>query len=256
MGQTYAKLDATFEDVFDLRVLDAACSVEEIESICSGFATYCGYTFFQYIEITPVSLVDPSFFVLSQFPEAWKKRYFLEKQISHDPVLAMCQRGTTPVAWNALELKQGLNIKQEQFLIDSRNSGLHDGISFPLHLPGSSFAIFSLAKFLSGKPHSIDDTTLFCQILMFTMKLQANLDRVRRGDSHSVMSGVKLTRREEQCVLLASEGMTSEEISQNLNVVEATVIFHLQNAARKLKASNRVQAVARAISMGAIGPRI
>ncbi len=62
----------------------------------------------------------------------------------------------------------------------------------------------------------------------------------------------KLTPREVECLHWASEGKTNWEISQILSVSKRTVIFHLQNAATKLGASNRYQAVAQAAAKGLI----
>jgi LuxR family transcriptional activator of bioluminescence operon/LuxR family quorum-sensing transcriptional regulator LasR len=45
------------------------------------------------------------------------------------------------------------------------------------------------------------------------------------------------------------EGKTNWEISQILKVSERTIVFHMQNAMRKLGARNRVQAMATALSL-------
>lgn len=63
-----------------------------------------------------------------------------------------------------------------------------------------------------------------------------------------------LTSREKECLQWAAAGKTSWEIARILSVSERTVIFHIGNATKKLGATNRRQAVARAISLRLIAP--
>ena len=67
-------------------------------------------------------------------------------------------------------------------------------------------------------------------------------------------STTRTTAREAEALLWTAEGKTSHDIALILGVSERTVVFHLQNVARKLNVSNRTHAVARAISLGLINP--
>lgn len=58
---------------------------------------------------------------------------------------------------------------------------------------------------------------------------------------------VAITKRERDCLLWASEGKTSWEISQILGVSERTVNFHLSNCIEKTNSSNRLQAIAKCV---------
>jgi DNA-binding CsgD family transcriptional regulator len=66
---------------------------------------------------------------------------------------------------------------------------------------------------------------------------------------------VELTPREQECLLWVTEGKTTWETSQILNISERTVTFHLQNTVDKLGVVNRQQAVARAVALGIIRPQ-
>ena len=59
-----------------------------------------------------------------------------------------------------------------------------------------------------------------------------------------------LTRRERDALGFVADGKTDWEISVILGVSEATVRFHVDNARRKLEATNRAHAVARMASRG------
>ena len=53
-----------------------------------------------------------------------------------------------------------------------------------------------------------------------------------------------LSNREKQVLLLIVEGMTNKEISTRLTISESTVENHIHHIYKKLKISNRAQAVA------------
>ena len=56
--------------------------------------------------------------------------------------------------------------------------------------------------------------------------------------------GHHLTPREFDCLLAACEGFSNKKISRQLGITERTVKFHFENIFRKLKATNRGEAIA------------
>jgi len=79
--------------------------------------------------------------------------------------------------------------------------------------------------------------------------------------SHALMSeflvprlapeaSVVLTPRESEVLCWTGEGKTACEIGQILNISERTVNFHVNNVLLKLNATNKVQAVVKAVAMG------
>ena len=61
-----------------------------------------------------------------------------------------------------------------------------------------------------------------------------------------------LSPRERECLMLAFNGRTAREISQQLHCTERTVNYHLANAMAKLKVDNKMAAIQRACWLGAI----
>src|SRR3569832_66804 len=59
-----------------------------------------------------------------------------------------------------------------------------------------------------------------------------------------------LTRRERDCLAFVAEGKSDWEISVILGISQATAKFHVDNARRKLGATNRAHAVARFVASG------
>ncbi|WP_275557354.1 helix-turn-helix transcriptional regulator [Pseudoalteromonas sp. J010] len=58
---------------------------------------------------------------------------------------------------------------------------------------------------------------------------------------------INITKREKDCLKWASEGKTSWEISQILDISERTVNFHLSNCVTKTDSANRQQAIVKCI---------
>ena len=63
-----------------------------------------------------------------------------------------------------------------------------------------------------------------------------------------------LTLRQEDCLAWVGAGKSTKEISDLLGISESTANEYVQDAMHKLGASNRTQAVARAMLLGAISP--
>ena len=65
---------------------------------------------------------------------------------------------------------------------------------------------------------------------------------------------IYLTKREVECLTWAAQGKSDQEIGTILDVSHTTARFHIANAAKKLDAVTRTQAVAKAAQLGIIGP--
>ncbi len=61
---------------------------------------------------------------------------------------------------------------------------------------------------------------------------------------------LSLTKRERELLTLIASGYTNKEISNKLQIAEATVENHIHNIYTKLGVNNRVQATAKAYQIG------
>ncbi len=62
-----------------------------------------------------------------------------------------------------------------------------------------------------------------------------------------------ITEREREILLCVRDGMSNQQISERLGISALTVKNHVQKILRKLGAANRAQAVAKAMTMNALG---
>ena len=131
-----------------------------------------------------------------------------------------------------------------------RDYGIACGLQLPLYASGRLVATLMLAA-----GHLVCDTTrqlgfrrgmsLLSELHELCAPQLRQLCPLRRRPLQSA-----LTARERECLKWASLGKTSWEIGRLVDISEHTARFHLRNACRKLSASNRQQAVAKAIQGG------
>jgi len=237
-----------------IEALERAGTVEEIHAVCSQICCHYGFEHFAYIARIPVSLAKPYICYVSGFPEEWRDRYLGLGYMQIDPVVDHCLKHVTPLPWDTVKPPEKKDRKVRQFLGEAREFGLKSGLSLPVHGSGGETALLSLTA--NESPEKAQGRTR--EVLPYVFLLSAYLHEAMRRVMVSEeldLNKAELTGREKECLLWAAEGKTAWETAQILKISERTVIFHLQNAARKLKVVNRQQAVARAVSLGLLRPQ-
>ena len=138
---------------------------------------------------------------------------------------------------------------------EAQQFGLRSGASFPVHGSRGELAMLSFACVDEHRKtkRSIEQSMPFAQLL--ASYVHEAVRRVFEGEK-LLVGPVRLTDRERETLLWAAEGKSAEEIGRILSISERTVVFHLQNASKKLGVVNRRQAVARAVSLGVIRPTL
>lgn len=135
---------------------------------------------------------------------------------------------------------------------EARASGLVSGVSLPIHGRASEVGMLSLVTERTPENAKNDILANLGQAQLFTCYLHEAIRRLVLEREVIALGKTTLTAREKECLLWAAEGKTAWEIGQILNISERTIVFHLSNAGEKLGATNRRQAVARAIALGLI----
>jgi DNA-binding CsgD family transcriptional regulator len=64
----------------------------------------------------------------------------------------------------------------------------------------------------------------------------------------SPLEGVPLSSREKECLTLAANGLTTEDIADRLGIKPRTAQFHFDSIRTKLAVANRSEAIARAVN--------
>jgi DNA-binding CsgD family transcriptional regulator len=243
---------ATCQEIIE--ALQTAGTVEEIHEICSRICTQYGFEHFAYVARIPVSLAKPYMCYVSGFPGEWRDRYLGLGYMQIDPVVNHCLKHVTPLPWDTVKPPEKGDKPVWQFMGEAREFGLKSGVSLPMHGGCGETALFSLTSNESPEKSQNRIRAALPYVYLISAYLHEAMRRVLSSELID-LNRAELTEREKECLLWAAEGKTSWETAQILHITERTVIFHLQNAAKKLNVVNRQHAIARAVVMGLITPQ-
>jgi len=223
--------------------LERAPHLAGLKSTCKAFCAALGVDYFLFCVCEAVSLTSPRIVRLTNFPEAWLDTV-AQRGVAADPLLDYCFTHTAPTLWGE---PAGLRAFREA----ARTFGLQHGLTVPVNAPGGQTAFFSLASGDAGfDEHRLGN--LLPAAGMFGNYLFDAYVRIDRIENPKVAN---LTERELECVFWACEGKTAWEMAQIVGVAERTVNFHLTSVIKKLGASSRQHAVAKAVLYGLVKPR-
>ncbi len=152
--------------------------------------------------------------LISSYPKSWTSRYFASRYQQLDPVVRRARLEYDSFSWSGGASKSVGTREQRKFF----DEAVTFGIKYVIQLVGLYFHTHATTKLDSG--------------------------------SISPAAGDVLTQRERQCLMWASRGKTSVDIAVLVDVAPRTVVFHLENARRKLGANSIAQCVAEALRRG------
>lgn len=167
-----------------------------------------------------------------------------------DPVQRLAVRTSVPFFWN---YDPDVETRISRFLTDEtkpvcdflREHDMLAGVTVPVHMPHGDYATVTGVRygarqeFRRDAMHVLADFSLLAQVF-HEAAYELFDETVLNG------AGVRLTKRERQCLSYSSHGLSAKEISRIIDRSVPTVVMHINSAARKLGARNRTQAVVRA----------
>lgn len=224
-------------------------TVEELHTVTTAIIGQMGFEHFLYGVQVNTSLTRPYRFILSCYPEVWRKRYDEENYASIDPTVSHCATTVIPIIWKN-EVFKGR--KEARVRSEAKDCGLVGGASFSVHGGRGEAAMLSLATSRESREAQNDIVAMMGKAQLLTCYLHEAVQRIVLSQGPLPLKKISLTERERECLLWAAEGKTGWEIANIVNISERTVTFHLQNAAQKMGVVNRQQAISRALSMGLI----
>ncbi|MBT6442770.1 MAG: LuxR family transcriptional regulator [Alphaproteobacteria bacterium] len=243
-------------DVYDEK-LGKAESFDEALDFLSDFTEDMGYTqvLYAYQPFSP-RLPDGDWIPLKlnvrNFPAGWEREW--EAFGSFDPYYRACFEGTLPIDWTDIQGREHLHPLERQAWRYLADMGLGNGCTIPVHLPGGRFAVVSAILERSDRDWEglLDDTrdTLFQLTHLFHETIQKKgFEKLLKPSQRA-----RLSPRERECLTWSAAGKTSPEIAVIIDRSVETVRLHLKNTNRKLGASNRAHAIAKAMQLGLMQP--
>lgn len=187
-------------------------------------------------------------FHLTNVPHAWEQQYSAKRYYDHDPVMLFALHNMMPERWSTITHRDLLTPKQQHVVADAEDAGLRNGVIVPVHGPGGEFAVLSLSHSETARQEAanvLEDDTF---IHMFALRFHSVVRKLR--DPNQNERPADLTHREIDVLFWTAEGKSTWDISQILNIAEATVNFHINSAKRKLGVFSKTHAVAKMYTFG------
>jgi LuxR family transcriptional activator of conjugal transfer of Ti plasmids len=186
---------------------------------------------------------------MSSYPKSWTSRYFALRYQHLDPVVRRARREHDLFSWSGDVSNPKGTREQRAFFEEATAFGIKSGVTVPIKGGFGQIAAFTLATGESAlSDRRIDEAKDLVQLvgLYFHTHVTARL----ASQSNPLAVEPVLTQREHQCLMWASRGKTAADIAILIEVTPRTVIFHLENARRKLGAATTAQCVAEALRRG------
>jgi DNA-binding CsgD family transcriptional regulator len=199
-----------------------------------------------YVEVKEKALSRVKEIVNVSYPKEWMKIYFKNNYQAIDLILRTHFSTFRPQIWSKTYQRYSDNINLN-FLSKAQDFGLSEGLTYGIFEPEDSTGTIISFSGSSIKP---SNQQVACMKIIVPY-IHQTLIRVSRKKMILKETGISLplSAREIEVLKWVKLGKTNWEISAILNISERTAKFHVLNIIRKLNASTRGHAVAKALEL-------
>jgi LuxR family transcriptional activator of conjugal transfer of Ti plasmids len=234
---SYAETVA-FSDLCD--DMQIAVSTDALQAAMERFATRIGFDWFGYVCRSPAGASGHS-----SYPALWESLYVARNYVEIDPVLQAARR--SPLAFQWSPASHASTRSTRRFFGAAADFNVRNGVTVPITGVYGQFAALTLAG-----PNNDNNSASFSENLpcltLAALYYHMHTTRLRdRAREQAQSPGHLLTARARICVTWIARGKTVEETAEILNVHEATVRYHLNEARRRLNAISLPHLVAEAL---------
>lgn len=177
--------------------------------------------------------------VLRCWPSGWFEVYAGKNFVRTDPVIRLCRSTTALFDWTEAPYDSEREPHAREVMRCACDFGLVRGLSLPIHGLDGLETCFSV----SGQSPELTQRTRPALHLM----MMYAFERLCQVATHEATGANPLTQRERDVLCWAANGKSAAETAELLAITERTVNAHAGAAIAKLGASNRTQAVVRAM---------
>ncbi|WFU14522.1 autoinducer binding domain-containing protein [Bradyrhizobium sp. CB3481] len=236
-------VESNFQEFIDS--IQTASDTAEFERVATRVTQKLGFQRFAYLRLTGETSM-----LISSYPKSWTSRYFQLGYQQLDPVVHRARIERALFSWGGEGSAPVGNREQRRFFDEAATFGITSGVTVPIRGGFGRMAAFTLAtddREVDLERRAADWKDLVHLVgLYFHSHVAARLD----VPSTDKLTGSELTQRERQCLAWTAQGKTVADIAVLIQIAPRTVVFHLENARRKLGAASIAQCVAEALRRG------
>jgi DNA-binding CsgD family transcriptional regulator len=239
------------------RLSDAALAGRSLAPVMQAIVGELGFDSFTYgmaADPHPMRRDTPAY-AWTTLPHAWLRLYGACGYIEVDPRMTRTDHRAVPLVWEAADFAGDARCRH--FLRDAARFGVASGVALSFRDPRHGRILVALDSPVAA----LDDTRKrlirdrLGEIVLLAMAFH-DFFMAHLGDCRpSLMTRVTpLSPRESQCLEMAANGLTSEDIAMKLGIKARTANFHFGKIMTKLGVLNRKEAIALGMARGLIRP--
>ena len=225
--------------------LPAHDKASEIERLLRRTLDQYGFPCFAYLGFAPRGDDDDDTLAMTTYPSSWVEHYCAKRYDRIDPVISRSIATTLPFAWSADRFDTELTNKQKWFLEEASAFGIRHGVTIPIHDRQGKVATLTLAACDAHSAFRARVEQYRHELHLIAIYLHAQLRNVTPAPNTPLRPC--LTQRERSCLQWAARGKSALDTAEIISVSRRTVVFHTENAKRKLGVATVQQAVAKGL---------
>jgi len=213
-----------------------------------------GFDSFMYgASASPHPTHESKSYVFTTLPREWVARYDQRAYIEVDPRILHCAVNSIPLIWDR-GIATGQTAETKGFIADAAAHGVGSGVALGIRdARGLVIVALNSAKPDIDDKRNLEITHSLGDILLFGIYFhELFMKNVAARGVAPRAQGAPLSNREKQCLALAARGYSTHDIADELAITERTIQFHFDSIRSKLEATNRQEAIAKAIAMGVV----
>jgi len=233
--------------------LQSTNDLDDLRTVFESKARDLGLKYFTYHIVKIAGLGTYLPYVITTYPDDWVQHYINQDYVRSDPVIAHGPKMMLPFEWDQVASRDKLEGKSATLYKEAADLSIAKGLSIPIHGHRGEFAMMSVVpdakgqeaeKLIAEHRNELHLLALYYHNHAGSMLIERKLGATKRKSV--------LTAREREVLQWTAVGKSTWDISQILHLSEASVVFHVENAKRKLGVTNRTHAVVQAIMLGLI----
>ena len=233
--------------------LQSTNDLDDLRAMFEVKARELGLKYFTYHIVKIAGLGTYLPYVITTYPDEWVQHYIDKDYVRIDPVISHGPKLMLPFEWEQVAAENMLEGKSATLYKEAADLSIQKGLSIPIHGHKGEFAMMSVVPDAKGREAEklIEENRNLLHLLALYYHNHAGSMLIERMHGATKRKSV-LTNREREVLQWTAVGKSTWDISQILHLSEASVVFHIENAKRKLEVSNRTHAVVKAIMLGLI----
>ena len=198
---------------------------------------------------TPGSAQAGATFIVASYPDEWQRRYLARNYLHYDPVATISRQSRLPFIWGQRGFLDPYGKAARRVFDEAGEHRILEGYAIPTAGPEGDAGVFNMVV---SQRRLIQDLVKEETARLQLFAAQFHDAAIRLWCDGAGRQRPELSSRQKEVLCWAADGLSSEATAEKIGISASAVNFHLVNAARKLGAANKIQAVALAIRQSII----